>query len=91
MNTNNFSNIKLVKSLDDNVKMIKNIFINDTTVVYRELTFGKPISNKCMLIYISGMANLQAINEDIIKPLLLSTISDITTNNVIDTLIQKYS
>ncbi len=90
MNTNNFSNIKLVKSLDENVKIIKNIFINDTTVVYRELSFGKPTSTKCMLIYIDGMASLQVINEDVLKPLLLSNISDINNkSNIMDILIQK--
>jgi len=89
MNTNNFSNIKLVKSLDENIKIIKNIFMNDTTMVYRDLSFGKSASTKCMLIYIDGMANLQAINEDIIKPLLLSNISDITKSNIMDILIQK--
>ena len=31
-----FTNIKLVSSLDENIKMIKNIFINDITIVYRE-------------------------------------------------------
>ncbi len=59
MNTNDFSNIKLVNSLDENIKIIKNIFINDTTIVYRELSVGKPTSTKCMLIYIDGMANTQ--------------------------------
>jgi len=43
-----------------------------------------------MLIYIDGMANLQLINEDIIKPLLLSNISDINNkSNIMDILIQK--
>ena len=89
MNTNDFSDVKLTKSLDKNINIIKNIFINDTTVVYRELLIGKPTSIKCMLIYIDGMANLQAINEDIIKPLFLSDMSDINNNNIIDILIKK--
>ena len=76
MNTNDFSNIKLVSSLNENIKIIKNIFHNDTTVIYRELSFGKPAGIKCMLIYIDGMANMQIINKDIIKPILSSDISD---------------
>lgn len=42
MNTNDFSNIKLVPSLDENINTIKNIFINDTTVI---LLFGESINN----------------------------------------------
>jgi len=89
MDTNDFSNIKLVPSLSENINIIKNIFINDTTVVYRKLLVGKTTSIKCMLIYIDGMANLQAINEDIIKPLLLSDMSDINSSNIVEILIQK--
>ncbi|MCJ7689969.1 MAG: spore germination protein, partial [Clostridiaceae bacterium] len=70
MNTNDFSNIKLVTSLDENINIIKNILKNDTTVVYRELSVGKPTSFRFMLIYIDGMANTQLINENIIKPIL---------------------
>ena len=89
MKTNDFSNIKLVNSLDENINIIRNIFINDTTVVYRSLLVGKPTSIRCMLIYIDGMANIQAINEDVIKPLLLSDISDINDNNIMNVLTQK--
>jgi len=43
-----------------------------------------------MLIYIDGMASLQVINEDVLKPLLLSNISDINNkSNIMDILIQK--
>ncbi|MBU3177441.1 spore germination protein [Clostridium estertheticum] len=89
MNTNDFSNIKLSKSLDENINIIKNIFINDTTVVYRALSIGKHTNPKCMLIYIDGMANLKVINEDVIKPLLLNDIPEINNSNIIDILIQK--
>jgi len=86
MNTNDFSNINLVTSLDDNIKMIKNIFINDATLVYRSLTVGKSTSIKCMLVYIDGMANSQIINENIIKPILLSNIPDVNPENIMDVL-----
>lgn len=36
MKTNDFSNIKLVNSLDENISIIKNIFINDRTLIYIE-------------------------------------------------------
>jgi len=89
MNTNDFSNIKLVNSLDENIKMIKNIFINDKTIVYRELSFGKPNSSKCMVIYINGMADKEVISDNIIKPILLCDIPDINNSNIMDVLTQK--
>ena len=89
MDTNDFSNIKLVKSLNENIKIIKNIFSNDKTVVYRELSFEKPTSTKCMLIYINGMASSQMINDNIIKPILLSNRSDINHGEIMDILMQQ--
>ncbi|MBU3170757.1 spore germination protein [Clostridium estertheticum] len=89
MNTNDFSNIKLSKSLDENINIIKNIFINDTTVVYRSLSIGKHNTPKCMIIYIDGMVNLKVINEDVIKPLLLNDIPVVYNSNIIHILIQR--
>ncbi|MBZ9622419.1 spore germination protein [Clostridium sp. FP2] len=89
MNTNDLSNIKLVTSLDENINIIKNIFTNDTTVIYRALSVGRPNITKCMLIYIDGMANTQLINENIIKPILLSHIADINHSEIMDVLMQE--
>lgn len=89
MNTYDFSNIKLVTSLEENVNLIKSIFNNDETVVYRALSVGKPASFKFKLIYIDGMANTQLINDNIIKPILLGDISDIDHSNIMDVLMQK--
>jgi len=89
MNTNDFSNVKLVSSLDENIKIIKNIFTNDKTIVYRELTTGKLSPTKCMLIFINGMANSPLINENIIKPILFSDISYINHSEIMNVLMQK--
>jgi spore germination protein KA len=89
MNTNDFSNIKLVTSLDENIKIIKDIFINDKTIVYRPLLFGRPNSCKCMLIFINGMADSHDINENIIKPMLLSNRSDINPSEIMNVLLQE--
>ena len=88
MNTNDFSNVKLVSSLDENINILKTIFINDITIIYREITIGRSVSTRCMLVYINGMANSQIINENIIKPILLSDESHINYT-LMDTLIQK--
>src|SRR5665647_1526749 len=89
MDTNDFSNIKLVSSLNENINIMKNIFLNDITVVYRELSIGKSAITKCMLIYIGGMANSQIINENVIAPILLSDISFTNHSKIIDVLMQK--
>ena len=89
MDINEYSNIKLVSSLDENINIIKNIFIDDTTIIYRELSFGKPDSIRCMAIFIDGMVNSQVVNEDIIKPILLSNISSINQDNIMDILLKK--
>lgn len=89
MNTNDFSNIKLASSLKENIDIIKKIFINDITIVYRELYIGKAANTKCMLIYIDGMANSQIINENIIKPILLSDISYVNHSKIMDVLMLK--
>lgn len=89
MNTNDFSNIKLVSSLNENINIIKNIFTNDTTIVYRELSVGNPDKTKCILIYIDGMANTQLINENIIKPILLNDICDINHSEIIEVLMKE--
>lgn len=89
MDTNDFSNIKLVSSLDENINLIKNIFINDKTIVYRELTFGTANRTKCILIFINGMANSEIIHENIIKPLLQNDNFDINSSQIMDISIQQ--
>ncbi|MGK0466679.1 spore germination protein [Clostridium sp.] len=89
MNINDFSNIKLKSSLDENIKILQDIFINDKTIVYRPLLFGKPNSCKCMIIYINGMADSQKITENIIKPITLSNKSDINPSEIMNVLMQE--
>ncbi len=52
MNTNTLPNIKFVSSLDENINIIKNILSNDKTIVYNEMEAGKPVSTRCILIYL---------------------------------------
>ena len=89
MNTNDFSNVTLLNSLDENINIIKNIFANDMTIIYRELSVANHVKTRCMLIYIDGMVNSQIVNESVIKPILLSDISHINHSALIDSLIQK--
>jgi len=89
MDTNDFSDVKLVSLLSENINLIKNIFINDVTIVYREIAIGIHVSIKSVLVYIDGMANSKIINENVIKPILLSDISCVNHSKIIETLMEK--
>lgn len=89
MKSNDFSNIKLVSSLNDNINIIKDIFTDDKTIVYRALSVGIPTKTKCMLIYIDGMADTELINENIIKPILLSNKSFNDNSEIMDVLMEE--
>lgn len=89
MTTNDFSNIKMVSSLNQNIDIIKNIFKNDKTIIYRDMEIGDNITIKCTLIYIDGMADSRMINESIIKPISLSNIALVTPNRIMDSLLHK--
>lgn len=63
-------NASLSKSLTDNIKLIKDIFRNDSTLMIRNLeTSSEPVLKYC-LMFSDGMVNNKLINEDIIRPLL---------------------
>ncbi|KOA18803.1 spore germination protein B1 [Clostridium homopropionicum DSM 5847] len=57
------------ESLKENIKIIKKIFSNNDSIVYRELKSKNARSSYC-LIYIDGMVNNNIVNENIIKPIM---------------------
>lgn len=61
---------KLTKSLEENIKILKNKFNNDGTVIFRR--FQSPyLSNvKCCIVFIEGMIDFKHINMQIIEPML---------------------
>lgn len=89
MSTKDYSNIKLVSSLVENVNIIKSIFQNDKTVVYRELSTEIQNNLFCMLIYTDGMVDINIVNESIIKPILESRIPYEKQGKTINLLMQK--
>ncbi|MFZ3171578.1 MAG: spore germination protein [Carboxydocellales bacterium] len=58
-------------SLEENISKLQEIFRNCTDVVFRRFVFdglGKPV--QCALIYINGIVETAAVNENILRPLM---------------------
>ncbi|MEP9409750.1 spore germination protein [Peribacillus frigoritolerans] len=70
------------KSLEENIKHLKEAFHNTDDLSVRKLKFGLNKSLKVNLIYLKGMVNKDSIQENIIAPLLGLT-KDITIRNTI--------
>ena len=62
--------IALSKSLDKNIKIMKDMFKNDETLINRY--FENPTDNrmKCCIFYIDGMVGNETINKTIIQPVV---------------------
>lgn len=72
---NNVEKIELSKYLDDNIKIIKKIFINDDTLVIRVFQNKYLRDGRCCIFYIDGMVKTEIINENIIQPFLSNDLS----------------
>lgn len=57
------------ESLKKNIEMMKKLFSNNDSIIYRELKSKNERSRYC-LIYIDGMVNNNIVNENIIKPIM---------------------
>lgn len=74
-------NTKLTNSLDENIRLFKNIFSNDDTL-------NKYLkAAKCSIVYIDGMVNTEVINENIIQQILYSNLKEeISDGNLLEEL-----
>ena len=63
-----FEGKTLSENLKENVKYIKEIFLNDDILRIRELT--TPTGTKCVLFFFDGMVNSEVLNESVVRPLL---------------------
>lgn len=84
-------NVKLTMSLEDNINIFKQIFINDDTLTYREFENNKNCLTKFCMIYIDYMVNGTTLNQYILNPIMNSDIinaqnnfADILYKNVIE-------
>ncbi|WFA08630.1 spore germination protein [Tissierella sp. Yu-01] len=67
------NNSILYSSIEENIKLIKNIFNNDDTLQLRrfENTYN---GMKCCIFFIVGMVDTSSINENILRPILSTKI-----------------
>ncbi len=68
-----FENVTLSKSLESNLETIKEIFNNDDTLVIRQFENQYESKLKCCIFFIDGMVNAEIINENIISPIVSSS------------------
>ncbi|MHB8063245.1 MAG: spore germination protein, partial [Ruminiclostridium sp.] len=73
----------LNKSLEDNIAIFKKLFKDDDTLIVRR--FENELNNdiKCCILFSDGMISSSSINDNIIKPILLSTTID-SRKNILD-------
>lgn len=61
---------KLGLSLDENLEIVKNIFLKDSVLRYKKI--GTKLGFSCAIIYFDGMVNVEIINQAIVRPLVLA-------------------
>ena len=78
--------ITLDKTIEKNITLFKELFKNDDTLIVRCFENQNDNNIKCSILFIDGMVNSTIVNENIIKPIVLSTFIN-STNNVMDDII----
>ncbi len=80
----------LAKSLEENIELLKNVFPEDETVIYRVFQNKHLDSAKCCIFYLDGMVSSEIINENIIQPILSEDLTqNISSHNLLDELRYK--
>jgi len=72
----------LSKDLNENLKAIKDIFVNADDLVIREFKIGRELQINAIAVMIVGLVNEQSVNECLIKP-LMSLHLDISMESVV--------
>lgn len=78
----------LSSSLEKNIAEVKNIFVDDATIGMRWITNCHNSALQYCIVQNDGLVNAAIINENIIKPLILSKVS-LNRGQQIDTLIHQ--
>lgn len=90
----NKSPITIEASLNNNISMFKEIFSNDSSIVFRTLENRDNSSIRFCTIYADAMINKEYINDNVVKPILEykfsqeeidKSISDVVSSKVITT------
>lgn len=78
----------LSNSLPKNIDAFKKLFENNDTVIYRNIQNSKNEKLQFCLVYSDGVVSSSIMNDNVIKPLILSEIP-YPNNNVIDILMNQ--
>ncbi|MDP4093385.1 MAG: spore germination protein [Bacillota bacterium] len=70
------NDLLLGSSLEENIALLRNIFTNDETLVFRRFQNRNIKAVKCCAVYFNGMIDPQIVNKDIIQPVLSSDLKD---------------
>lgn len=68
-----FTELKLNQSLENNIKLIQNIFSEDDTLIVRYFENQMNTRIKCSIFFIDGMVNVEMINENVVEPFVQNT------------------
>lgn len=68
-----FDDLKLKKSLDKNIELMKSIFEGDETLIIRDFVNQNDPTIKCCIFLFNGMINNEIVNENIMKPIMINT------------------
>ncbi|MCB8817693.1 spore germination protein [Desulfosporosinus shakirovi] len=84
------ASLKLTNSVEANIKLFKDIFTNDDTLIVRNFQNKYLKAAACCVIYIDGMVNTEVINENIIQPILGGNLKEeISDGNLLEELQYK--
>lgn len=75
-------------SLNRNIDVLKEIFRDDETIVFREFENAENDNIKCFITYLDYMVKVDSINEFIIKPIVESTLKT-NESDLLNTIIKK--
>jgi len=71
---NNLDKYVLSDKLEENIELFNNLFDKVSTIIKRNITNEHYPKMKYYIIYCEGLVNIEVINNNIIKPLILSKI-----------------
>lgn len=76
-------NLELTASIEKNILLLNNILSNNETLKFRnfETEIGETL--KCCIVFLDEMVSREVINENVLKPLMLSTKDIIINKNEI--------
>ena len=78
--------LSFTTDLDENIAMMKRLFVHDDTFICREVRGQSAL--RAALFFFDGMVNSQAINESIVKPISLWAGNSLPMPDVIQEVLQ---